>query len=206
MRKGYGTNPPFFAESDAFGAGPTVRNNFGPPVGCPSATSFCATLPGGPAVTGVNIADGFQIFNTPPDVATFTGTLFFQPRNFKLAKVQQFNVNLERQIPGNVVLTVGYAGSRGNHILVAGNNLNTFGPANCSVGTIGCNTDGTPFSPGFDVRKLSLRIRGLRKNHLRFAASQSRDQSIQVRSLCLDRLHVFPHAMTMACPMVWDRC
>jgi Carboxypeptidase regulatory-like domain len=142
--QGLWQNPPFFAESDAFGAAQQV----GAP-GCPFATSFCAaTVP----VTGVNISDGFQIFNTPPDLATFTGTLYFQPRNFKLAKVQQFNVNLERQIPGNVVLTVGYAGSRGNHILVAGNNLNTStGTLNCSVGTIGCNPDGTPFSPGFAV-------------------------------------------------------
>jgi Carboxypeptidase regulatory-like domain len=143
--QGLWQNPPFFAEGDAFGAAQQV----GAP-GCPFTTSFCAaTVP----VTGVNISDGFQIFNTPPDLATFTGTLFFQPRNFKLAKVQQFNVNLERQIPGNVVLTVGYAGSRGNHILVAGNDLNTSsGTLNCSAaGTIGCNPDGTPFSPGFAV-------------------------------------------------------
>jgi hypothetical protein len=58
-------------------------------------------------------------------------------------------VNVERQMPGNVVLTVGYAGSRGNHVLVAGNNLNTFGPSNCSPGTIGCNPDGSPFVPPF---------------------------------------------------------
>jgi hypothetical protein len=143
--QGLWQNPPFFAESDALGFAQQV----GAP-GCPFATSYCATH--GVPVTGVNISDGFQIINTPPDVATFTGTLFFQPRNFKLAKVQQFNVNVERQIPGNVVLTVGYAGSRGNHILVAGNDLNTFGPSNCSAGTIGCNPDGTPFSPGFAVR------------------------------------------------------
>ncbi len=142
--QGLWQNPPFFAEGDAFGAAQQV----GAP-GCPFTTSFCAAH--GVFVTGVNISDGFQIFNTPPDLSTFTGTLFFQPRNFKLAKVQQFNVNVERQIPGNVVLTVGYAGSRGNHILVAGNNLNTFGPSNCSAGTIGCNADGTPFSPGFAV-------------------------------------------------------
>jgi len=148
--QGLWQNPPFFAESDAFGAAQQV----GAP-GCPFATSFCHTV-GGKAVTGVNISDGFQIINSPPDVATFTGTLFFQPRNFKLAKVQQFNVNLERQIPGNVVLTIGYAGSRGNHILVAGNNLNTFGPSNCSVGVIGCNADGTPFSPGFAVANTIL--------------------------------------------------
>src|SRR5882672_3427235 len=150
--QGLWQNPPFFAEADAFGLAQQSGITFGPqPVGCPSATSFCATLPGGPAVTGGGGLK-FQILPSPPDLSTFTGTLFFQPRNFKLGKVQQFNVNVERQLPGNVVLTVGYAGSRGDHVLVAGNNLNTSsGQLNRSTGTIGCNPDGTPFSPGFAV-------------------------------------------------------
>ncbi len=53
----------------------------------------------------------------------------------------QYNANIERQLPGNVVLTVGYAGSRGDHILVAGNALNTNGPSACVAGgsyTLGC--------------------------------------------------------------------
>jgi hypothetical protein len=105
---------------------------------------------GGQTPRGISI-NSFPIFSGPPTLSTFQGTLFFQPTNFKLGKVQQFNVNVERQMPGNVVLTVGYAGSRGNHVLVAGNNLNTFGPSNCSPGKIGCNPDGTSFSPGFAV-------------------------------------------------------
>jgi Carboxypeptidase regulatory-like domain len=139
--QGLWQNPPYFAEADAFGAAQQV----GAP-GCPFATSYCATVLNVP-VTGAPLA--FQIFNGPPDLATFTGTLFYQPRNFKIGKVQQFNVNVEHQIPGNVVLTVGYAGARGNHILVAGNNLNTFGPTNCGSGVIGCNADGTPYVPPF---------------------------------------------------------
>ena len=144
--QGLWQNPPFFAEADAFGA----AQQAGAP-GCPFATSYCATVLKIPVTGGGGLA--FQTFNSPPNLSTFTGTLFFQPRNFKLGKVQQFNVNLERQIPGNVVLTVGYAGARGNHILVAGNNLNTSsGTLICSAaGTIGCNPDGTPFSPGFAV-------------------------------------------------------
>ena len=145
--QGLWQNPPFFAEGDAFGL---AQQSGIPGVGCPFSTSYCATLAGGPAVTGVSI-NSFQIYNTPPDLSTFTGTLFTQPTNFKLGKVQQFNVNVERQIPGNLVITVGYAGSRGDHILVAGNNLNTFGPTNCSIGVIGCNPDGTPYIPPYSV-------------------------------------------------------
>jgi hypothetical protein len=150
--QGLWQNPPFFAEADAFGL---AQQSGIPGAGCPFKTSFCATVLGDKFISGGG-GLAFQTFASPPDLSTFTGTLFFQPRNFKLGKVQQFNVNLERQIPGNVVLTVGYAGARGNHVLVAGNNLNTTGPTNCGGGAIGCNPDGTPFSPGFAVSNAVL--------------------------------------------------
>jgi hypothetical protein len=134
--QGLWQNPPFFAESNRFG------------FGCPFVTSACAG--GNPAkVTGISI-DNFPLFSGPQtSLATFPGTLFFQPKDFRIGKVQQFNVNVEHQLPGNVVLTVGYAGARGSHLLVAGNNLNTFGPTNCSIGTIGCTAAGKPFIPSF---------------------------------------------------------
>jgi hypothetical protein len=134
--QGLWQNPPFFAESS-------------PPFGfgCPFATSYCATV-GGQTPAGISI-NSFPVFSGPPTLSTFAGTLFYQPTNSKLGKVQQYNVNVERQLPGNIVLTVGYAGSRGSHVLVAGNNLNTFGPTNCGTGVIGCNADGTPYVPPF---------------------------------------------------------
>ncbi len=137
--QGLWQNPPFFAESDAFAT-----------AGCPFTTSYCATTLGKTA-SGVGLSQGFELLPTAPTLSTFTGTLFYQPTNFKLGKVQQFNVNVEHQIPGNIVLTAGYAGARGNHILVAGNSLNTFGPTDCSVGTIGCNANGTPYVPPITV-------------------------------------------------------
>lgn len=137
--QGLWQNPPFFAESDAFAT-----------AGCPFATSYCATVLG-KSPSGVGLSQGFQLLPTAPTLSTFTGTLFYQPTNFKLGKVQQFNVNVEHQIPGNIVLTAGYAGARGSHILVAGNSLNTDGPTNCSVGTIGCNPNGTPYVPPITV-------------------------------------------------------
>jgi len=158
--QGLWQNPPYFAESSALGFAQQSGITFGPttPVGCPFKTSYCASLtgPGAPAVTGYNISNGFEIINSPPNVSTFSGTLFYQPRNFKMGKVQQFNVNVERQLPGNVVLTVGYAGARGNHILVAGNDINTAGPTNCAVGVIGCNPNGTPYIPPFAVSNAVL--------------------------------------------------
>jgi hypothetical protein len=140
--QGLWQNPPFFAESNVFA-----------PAGCALATSYCATVLG-QTPTGLSLSSGFQLITTPPNASTFAGTFFTQPTNFHLGMVQQFNANVERQMPGNVVLTVGYAGSRGRHILVAGNDLNTSSPSACgtvSGYTLGCNPDGSPFIPPYGV-------------------------------------------------------
>ena len=143
--QGLWQNPPFFAESGPFGFG-----------GCPSATAYCHTVLGKSA-GGVSI-DSFPIISSPPkNVASFPGTLVYQPTNFHPGTVQQYNANLEQQLPANILLTVGYAGSKGYNILVYGNNLNTNSLGlSCGVGVIGCNTDGTPYSPGFAVSNVIL--------------------------------------------------
>jgi Carboxypeptidase regulatory-like domain len=153
--QGLWQNPPFFAESDYFGA-----------AGCAFATSFCAvTL--GQSPTGASMSEGFfPIFSGPPTLSSFTGTLFTQPTNFKLGMVQQYNVNVERQLPGNVVLTAGYAGARGHHILVAGNDINTPGPSACGMVTgytLGCNPDGSPYTPPYAVTNAILEFGDLGK-------------------------------------------
>lgn len=149
--QGLWQNPPFFAESDFFGF------SIG---GCPSATapsgqaSFCNTTggfgaPGAAGVTGRSISQGFPLFTQPPSAANFTGTFYSQNRNFRIGTVQQFNLNVENQLPGDVVLTVGYAGSRSAHILVDGLNLNVGSPSACGVVrgyTLGCGPGGTAFS------------------------------------------------------------
>jgi len=59
-------------------------------------------------------------------------------------------VNIERQLPGNLVLTAGYAGSRSSHILVDGLNLNVGSPSACGVVTgytLGCAPGGAAFAP-----------------------------------------------------------
>jgi hypothetical protein len=135
--QGLWQNPPFFAEGDIF--------QFG---GCPTSTPSGNTPACGPGGTVSSISSGFPIFNTPPTVSTFSGTYFYQPRDFRQGEVVQFNANVERQVPGNIVVTAGYAGSRGNHILVAGNAMDTNGPAACVAGgtyTIGCAAGGAPF-------------------------------------------------------------
>jgi Carboxypeptidase regulatory-like domain len=116
--QGLWQNPPYYAESDAFA--------FGPP-----------NIP-------FSLSDGFQTFSAPPNPADFTGTIIAQNTNFKIGTVQQFNINVERQLPGQIVLTAGYAGSRSDHILFYGNNLNVNTPAACGTPgyTLGCGPGG----------------------------------------------------------------
>lgn len=136
--QGLWQNPPYYAESDAFAFGG----------GCPFATSACATTYKQTPYPALTLASGFPIFTAPPNPNSFSGTIFSQNTNFKQGRVQQFNVNVEHQLPGQVLLTAGYAGSRASHILVDGNNLNIGSPAACgtvSGYTLGCGPGGAAF-------------------------------------------------------------
>jgi hypothetical protein len=145
--QGLWENPPFFAETGNFGF------NFN---GCPATTpsgapSFCS-LNGG-SVGGFSMSDGFIPATQPTDPASFSGNLQSQNLDFKQGRVQQYNFNIERLIPGDVVLTVGYAGSRSSHILIDGLNLNIASPTACDPTsstfdpnyTLGCGVASVPY-------------------------------------------------------------
>jgi hypothetical protein len=137
--QGLWENPPYLAELDAFAGGPAQPipcpfNNYGSatPLNCGNGRLFLPTLSG------------------PPNPQLYPGALQVQNLNFKQGKVQQFNLNIEHQLPGGLVLTAGYAGSRASHILVDGLNLNVGSPSACGVVagyTRGCGPGGTAFGP-----------------------------------------------------------
>jgi hypothetical protein len=128
--QGLWQNPPYLAESDNFAGVPT----------CPFGNT---TLNCG--IQRVFLQSNLQPILAPPNPDTFPGTVLAQNLNFKQGMIQQYNLNVERQIPGNLVLTVGYAGSHSTHILVSGMNLNINSPDACPGGkspvagyTFGC--------------------------------------------------------------------
>jgi hypothetical protein len=127
--QGLWQNPPYYAESDSFAFGGA----------CTFATAACHTV-FGRTPSAISLSSGFPIFTTPPTPASFTGTILAQNTDFKLGRVQQFNLSVQHQLPGDVVLTVGYVGSRSSHILIDGNNLNVTTPAAC--GTVAGYTRG----------------------------------------------------------------
>ena len=130
--QGLWENPPYFAESDNFpGVCPFNNATSANPANCGLERMFL------PAITA------------PLLPSQYPGAVQSQNLDFKQGRVQQFNLNLEHQLPGNVVLTAGYAGSRSSHILVDGLNLNVGSPSKCGTPgyTLGCGPGGAAFGP-----------------------------------------------------------
>jgi len=131
--QGLWMNPPYLAESDNF--------NYYPGLPCPLGGTDC-----GVSQAFLPFLPPFSSFN--PD--TFQGTALWQNLNFKQGIVEQFNFDLEQQLPGQIVLTAGYAGSRGHHLTISGlGNVNLNSPTACAGGpnevagyTLGCGPSG----------------------------------------------------------------
>jgi hypothetical protein len=146
--QGLWQNPPYYAEVDPF-------------------TGFCAT----PGASGCGLSNGFllpnptpsavpvnggagAVYNAPVTPTAYSGTKQSMNRNFVQGMVQQYNLNIEHQLPGEVVLTAGYAGSRSTHILVSQVNENLTSPAACGkvAGyTLGCGFPTFPYGFPFQA-------------------------------------------------------
>jgi hypothetical protein len=143
--QGLWQNPPYYAEVDPC----TFCLSYGSTVGSLSGGFL---LPAGtPSTTPVA---GGAVYNAPVNPTAYTGTIQSQNLNFKQGIIQQFNLNVEQQLPGNVVLTAGYAGSRSAHILVSQTNENLSPPTACGVVpgyTLGCGFPSYPYAAPFQV-------------------------------------------------------
>lgn len=106
-------NPPFFEESSFFADDLS-----------PSTTRSISLSPVLPAIQAQQ-GQGFALLTQPSDPSQFGGNLWASNLNFKLARIQQINLSVQRELPGEVLLTMGYAGSRSAHILTSAFNLNT---------------------------------------------------------------------------------
>ena len=142
--QGLWQNPPYYAEVDTGGLCATPTST-----GCGLSNGFLVAT-GTPSSTPVA---GGAVLSSPVNPLLYTGTIQSENRNFKQGVIQQFNLNVERQLPGNVVLTVGYGGSRSAHILVGQFNENLNDPSACPGGanftpgyTLGCGFGNFPYT------------------------------------------------------------
>jgi hypothetical protein len=136
--QGLWQNPPYYAEVDP--------DEF---PGAAFLSGVCMPL-GNPACglqNGFIPQPGGAPLNSPVNPTSYTGTIQAQNRNFRQGVIQQFNLNIERQLPGNVVLTAGYAGTRSAHILTSQLNENLNDPAACGgTYTLGCGIGFFPYA------------------------------------------------------------
>jgi hypothetical protein len=134
--QGLWQNPPYYAEIDNF-SGLSPFLNLG--------TATC----GFAGNSGCGLRAAFlPVITAQPDPAQFTGTIQSQNFDFKQGRVQQFTLNVEHELPGAVVLTLGYAGSRSHHILLGGVNLNVNSPTACAGGPDAVAGSGYSFGCG----------------------------------------------------------
>jgi carboxypeptidase family protein len=161
--QGLWQNPPYYAEVDPDNYPNVLLTPFFSPTG------LCAT----PGASNCGLSNGFLllpgtgssttvpgglVYSSPVNPQSYSGSIQSMNRNFKQAIVQQFNLNIERQLPGNVVLTAGYAGSRTAHVLVSQLNENVNDPNACPDGsapvagyTLGCNFGIFPYAGFFQT-------------------------------------------------------
>jgi hypothetical protein len=153
--QGLWQNPPYYAEIDPDTFPNVLLTSFF------ASTGLC-TLSGPNNIyySECGLSYGFQqatpsnalcppagILTAPVNPGCYTGTIQSANPNFKQGMIQQFNLNIERQLPGNIVLTAGYAGSRSQHVLVSQLNENLNQPSACGPGyTLGCGFGTFPFT------------------------------------------------------------
>jgi len=166
--QGLWQNPPYYAEVDTGGLCATPTST-----GCGLSNGFL--LPVGTAST-IPVAGG-AVFNAPVNPQVYTGTIQSQNRDFKQGVIQQFNLNVERQLPGGVVLTAGYGGSRSAHILIGQFNENLNDPSACPGGahftpgyTLGCGFGNFPYAGIFQSVDINNSIGAARYDSLQVKA------------------------------------
>jgi hypothetical protein len=167
--QGLWQNPPYYAEVDPCTFCLAYGSTFG-------SLSGGFLLPAGTAST-TPVAGG-AVYNSPVNPQAYTGTIQSQNLNFKQGIIQQFNLNVERQLPGNVVLTVGYGGSRSAHILVSQLNENISSPSACDpLSTtydpnyhLGCGFPSFPYAAPFQAVDTNNSIGAARYDSLQVKA------------------------------------
>jgi hypothetical protein len=136
--QGLWQNPPYYAEVDPDNYPNVLLTPFFSPTGLcvtPGAASCGLSngfllLPG--TASGITVPGGGLVYGSPVNPQAYSGSIQSMNRDFKQGVVQQWTLNIEHQLPGNVVLTAGYAGSRSAHILVSQLNENLNPPSACA--------------------------------------------------------------------------
>jgi hypothetical protein len=119
---------------DVFGTGRTsLRGGYGLFFNTNNQQNLIVTVTNPPATPRVSIAN--PTFPLPPFARAIGNTVRPVEFNLKNPYVQQWNLNVQQQLPGGFVATIGYAGTRGIHLLRS-NDVNIVEPVRQADGTL----------------------------------------------------------------------
>ena len=119
---------------DVFGTGRTsLRGGYGLFFNTNNQQNLIVTVTNPPATPRVSIAN--PTFPLPPFARAIGNTVRPVEFNLKNPYVQQWNLNVQQQLPGGFVATIGYAGARGIHLLRS-NDVNIVEPVRQADGTL----------------------------------------------------------------------
>lgn len=121
-----------FAYRPAFLGEWVVRGGYGIYYTPEISNAIFAMAEGAQATAGASVTGNLSglpnvFFNDPFASATTVGSLPFavsNDQNMRDSYIQQWNVNIQRKLPGSVVLDVGYVGAKGTRLIVTYPDLN----------------------------------------------------------------------------------
>ena len=124
-RFGFAWRPPLSGES-------VIRGGYGIYYTPQISNAIFAMAEGAQATSGATVVGNIVgapnvFFKDPFALAQTTGALNFavsNDQNMKDSYIQQWNFNIQRKLPANVVLDVGYVGSKGTNLIVTYDDLN----------------------------------------------------------------------------------
>jgi len=124
-RFGFAWRPPISGET-------VVRGGYGIYYTPQISNAIFAMAEGAQATSGATVVGNIVgapnvFFNDPFALAQTTGALNFAVSNDQYMRdsyIQQWNFNVQRKLPGNIVLDAGYVGSKGTRLIVTYDDLN----------------------------------------------------------------------------------